>query len=230
MANFLPKLRKILAWLRATPNSVLSMTRDRVGLGRYKLRNSASIPDSENGSLTDEELMERGSHRDTTALGMIFDRFYKVVLNITWRVLGDRAEAEDLTQEIFLQIFQHAHRFDSSQETAKSAIVRYSFQRSYNRRMSMILRRQHDPETIAKLEAERLEPPFSLEGIEGLTLKETRIVIRRAIALLTEKERTVLTLWYFEGLEYEDVAAPLAETFKPVRPLFYQSFNNHITT
>jgi len=39
---------------------------------------------------------------------MIFDRYYKVVLNITWRVLGDRAEAEDLTQEIFLQIFHHA--------------------------------------------------------------------------------------------------------------------------
>src|SRR5260221_6432284 len=67
--------------------------------------------------------------------------------------------------------------------------------------MSMILRRQYDPETIAKLEAERLEPPFSLEGIEGLTLKETKMVMHRAIALLTEKERTVLTLCYFEGLE-----------------------------
>src|SRR5882762_3416439 len=181
MANFLLRLRKILAWLRATPKSILDIARDRIGRGSYKLRNSASIPDSENGALTDEELMERVSHRDTTALGMIFDRFYKVVLNITWRVLGDRAEAEDLTQEIFLQIFHHAHKFDSSQETAKSAIVRYSFQRSYNRRVSMILRRQHDPEAIAKLEAERLEPPFSLEGIEGLTLKETKIVMHRAI-------------------------------------------------
>src|SRR5882724_7570367 len=110
MANFLLKLRKILAWLRATPKSILDIARDRVGLGQYKPRNSASIHDSENGPLTDEELMERISRRDTTALGMIFDRFYKVVLNITWRVLGDRAEAEDLTQEIFLQIFHHAHR------------------------------------------------------------------------------------------------------------------------
>src|SRR5260370_20509680 len=127
MANFLLKLRKTLAWLGATPMSILDRARDRVGRGPDKLRNSASIPDSENGSLTDEELVERISHRDLTALGMIFDRFYKVVLNITWRVLRDRAEAEDLTQEIFLQIFHHAHRFDSSQETAKSAIVRYSF-------------------------------------------------------------------------------------------------------
>src|SRR5260370_31895426 len=170
MANFLLKLRKILAWLRAVPKSILDMARDWVGLGSYKLRNSASIPDSENGPLTDEELMERVSHRDTTALGMIFDRFYKVVLNITWRVLRDRAEAEDLTQDIFFQIFQHAHRFDSSQDTAKSAIVRYSFQRSYDRRQSMILRRLHDPQTIAKVEEEQLEPPFSLKAIEGLTL------------------------------------------------------------
>src|SRR6266446_2576653 len=179
MANFLLKLRKMLAWLRVIPKSILDMARDRVRLDPYTLRNSASIPNSENGPLTDEELMERVSHRDTTALGMIFDRYYRVVLNITWRVLRDRAEAEDLTQEIFLQIFQHANRFDPSQETAKSAIVRYSFQRSYNRRMSMILRRQHDPETIAKLEAEQLEPPFSLKGIEGLTLKETKIVMHR---------------------------------------------------
>src|SRR6266446_5588435 len=223
MANFLLKLRKILAWLRATPKSILDMARDWVGLGPYKLRNSASIPDSENGPLTDEELIERISHRDTAALGTIFDRYYKVVLNITWRVLGDRAEAEGLTQEIFLQIFHHAHRFDSSQETAKSAIVRYSFQRSYSRRMSMILRRKYAPETIAKLEAEQLEPPFSLEGIEGLTLKETKMVMQRAIALLTEKERTVLALCYFEGLEYEEVAGRLGETVESVRHLFYQA-------
>src|SRR5260370_24784188 len=127
MADFLLKLHKITAWLRVTPRSILDVARDRVGLGPYKLRHSASIPESEHRPLTDEELMERVSHRDTTALGMIFDRFYKVVLNITWRVLRDRAEAEDLTQEIFLQIFHHAHRFDSSQETAKSSIVRYSF-------------------------------------------------------------------------------------------------------
>jgi len=75
MASFLLKLRKMLAWLRATPKSILDMARDRVGLGPYKLRNSASVPDSEYGPLTDEELMERVSHRDTTALGMIFDRF-----------------------------------------------------------------------------------------------------------------------------------------------------------
>src|SRR6266853_1122927 len=223
MANFLLTLRKMLAWLRATLKSILGMARDRVGLGPYKLRNSASIPDSEYGPLSDEKLMECVSHRDITALGMIFDRFYKVVLNITWRVLGDRAEAEDLTQDIFLQIFHHAHRFDSSQETAKSAIVRYSFQRSYNRRMSMILRRKYAPETIAKLEAERLEPPFSLEGFEGLTLKETKMVMHRAIALLTEKERTVLTLCYFEGLEYEEVAARLGATVESVRHLFYQA-------
>src|SRR5260370_30479920 len=116
MANFLLKLREMLAWLRAITKSILDMARDRVRLGPYKLRNSASIPDSENGPLTDEELMERVGHRDTAALGMIFDRYYKVVLNITWRVLGDRTEAEDLTQEIFLQIFHHAHRFDSSLE------------------------------------------------------------------------------------------------------------------
>src|SRR5712692_919985 len=223
MANFLLKLRKILAWLRATPKIILDMARERVDLGPYKLRNSASIPDSENGPLTDEELMERISHRDTTALGVIFDRFYKIVLNITWRVLRDRADAKDLTQDIFLQIFHHAHRFDSSQDTAKSAIVQYSFQRSYNRRMSMILRRQYDPETIAKLEEEQLEPRFSLKGIEGLPLKETKIVMQRAIALLTEKERTVLTLCYFQGFEYEEVAARLGETVESVRHLFYQA-------
>lgn len=223
MANFLLKLRKKLAWLRATPKSILDMARDRVRLGSYKLRNSASIPDSENEPLTDEEVMERVGHGDTTAFGMIFDRFYKVVLNITWRVIRDRAEAEDLTQKIFVQIFQHANRFDSSQETAKSAIVRYSFYMSYNRRQSMILLRPHDRQSIAKVEDEELEPPFSLKGIEGLTLKETKMVMHRAIALLTEKERTILTLCYFEGLEYKEVAARLGETVESVGHLFYQA-------
>ena len=87
----------------------------------------------------------------------------------------------------------------------------------------MILRRLHDPQTRAKVEEEQLEPPFSLKGIKGLTLKETKMVMHRAIALLTEKERTVLALCYFEGLEYEEVAARLGETVESVRHLFYQS-------
>src|SRR5260370_39886046 len=107
MANFLLKLREMLAWLRAITKSILDMARDRVRLGPYKLRNSASIPDSENGPLTDEELMERVGHRDTAALGMIFDRYYNVVLNMTWRVLGDGTAAEGRTPEIVLQSLQH---------------------------------------------------------------------------------------------------------------------------
>ena len=47
--------------------------------------------------------------------------------------------------------------------------------------------------------------------------------MHRAIALLTEKERTVLALCYFEGLEYEEVAGRLGETVESVRHLFYQA-------
>src|SRR5258708_21958074 len=89
--------------------------------------------------------------------------------------------------------------------------------------MSMIFRRKYATETIAKLEEEQLEPPFSLKGIEGLTLKETKMVMHKTIALLTEKERTVLTLCYFEGLEYEEVAARLGETVESVRQVFYEA-------
>ena len=49
------------------------------------------------------------------------------------------------------------------------------------------------------------------------------MVMHRAMALLTEKERTVLTLCYFEGLEYEEVAGRLGETVESVRHLFYQA-------
>src|SRR5258708_40083773 len=89
--------------------------------------------------------------------------------------------------------------------------------------MSMVVGRKYGQERIAKLDAEQLEPPFSLKGIEGLTLKETKMVMYRAIALLTEKERTVLTLCYFEGLEYEEVAARLGETGASLRHLFFQA-------
>src|SRR5258708_14875846 len=89
--------------------------------------------------------------------------------------------------------------------------------------MSMILRRQYEPETIAKIEEEQLEPPIWLKGIEGLKLKETKMVMHRTIALLTEKERTVLTLCYFERLVYEEVAARLGETVESVRHLYHQA-------
>ncbi len=51
------------------------MAQNGVEFASYNLPNSASIPDSENEVLTDEELIERVGHGDTSALGMIFDRF-----------------------------------------------------------------------------------------------------------------------------------------------------------
>ena len=67
----------------------------------------------------DEELMVRLQASDSTALGLLFDRYARLVLGIALRVLRDYGEAEDVVQEVFFHVFQKASLFDPLKGSCK---------------------------------------------------------------------------------------------------------------
>src|SRR5206468_9454558 len=91
-------------------------------------------------NLSDEDVMEelRKGHPD--ALPILFDRFYRLVLRIASRILRDPGEAEDVMQEVFLEIFNKAAQFDPAKGSAKTWILQYAYHRSLSRRQYLALR------------------------------------------------------------------------------------------
>ena len=65
--------------------------------------------------LSDEVLVQRiGEHDDRTSFGIIYERYRQRVLHHTTRMIGGRAQAEDLTQEVFLKLFKNAAKYRQS--------------------------------------------------------------------------------------------------------------------
>ena len=103
-------------------------------------------------NLSDEDVMERLRKGHPDALPILFDRFYRLVLRIASRILRDPGEAEDVMQEVFLEIFNRAAQFDPAKGSAKTWILQYAYHRSLSRRQYLALRNFYDRRQISEPE------------------------------------------------------------------------------
>lgn len=90
------------------------------GHGEDRREVSAVAP---NNVQTDEHLLARVGCGSKEALGLLFRRYRRVLLNVAGRILRDASEAEDLCQDVFLYLFEKAEFFDASKGTASSWII-----------------------------------------------------------------------------------------------------------
>jgi RNA polymerase sigma-70 factor (ECF subfamily) len=88
----------------------------------------------------DEELVRDFRSGSAQALGVIFDRYYRLVFATAWRVLRDVGEAEDLTQSVFFEIFRKASHFDPAKGPLNKWILTLAYHRSLNRKSYLMTR------------------------------------------------------------------------------------------
>ena len=124
-------------------------------------------------NLSDEDVIERLRQGHTDALPILFDRFYRLVLRIARRILRDSGEAEDLMQDVFLEVFKKAGQFDRSKGSAKTWILQYAYYRSLSRRHYLALRNFYDQRQIS--EGEVFDSDSGDTLWRGLTFAEWRI-------------------------------------------------------
>src|SRR5437762_2245044 len=81
-------------------------------------------------NMSDEDTMEQLRNGHPDALPILFDRFHRLVLKVALRILRDRGEAEDVMQDIFLEIYNKADQFDPARGSTKTWILQYAYHRS----------------------------------------------------------------------------------------------------
>jgi RNA polymerase sigma-70 factor (ECF subfamily) len=170
--------------------------------------------------MTDEDVIERLRNGDKDALPILFDRFHRLVMKIALRILRDPGEAEDVMQEIFLEIFNKADQFDAAKGSAKTWILQYAYHRSLSRRQYLALRNFYDRRETTELEV--LESNRVDTSWRGLTFEEWRRVIQQGLTTLNEKQRKTVEMVCFQGLLLSEIAERTKESLPNVRHHYYR--------
>jgi RNA polymerase sigma-70 factor, ECF subfamily len=171
-------------------------------------------------SCTDEELMEQLRIGQADALAVLFDRHYRLVFSVALRILHDHGEAEDLMQEVFLEIYRKAENYDPDKGNAKTWILQYAYHRSLNRQKYLSVRNFYDGRQDSDLM--QWELPQSPNGWNGLTYDEWSQVLEKGMSSLSHQERTTLDMAYFQGLQLKEIAAQTNEPLGNVRNHYYR--------
>ncbi|MBC7930478.1 MAG: sigma-70 family RNA polymerase sigma factor [Rubrivivax sp.] len=149
-----------------------------------------------------ETLIARARRDDPEAFRLLFERYSRPVISFVYDMVGERALAEDLTQETFVRAYRHltALREESKFSTWLFSIaknVAREHLRSAERRSTKV---DLDDETVREL------PDGALTPVGELLDKELNAVVRRALGALDEDKRMVFTLKVFQQRSYEEIA------------------------
>jgi RNA polymerase sigma-70 factor (ECF subfamily) len=147
-----------------------------------------------------KELIERCRVGDRLAQREIYRLYYKAMYNTCYRMLNNAAEAEDVMQESFLSAFSRIHSYKG--ETAFGAWLKRIV---INKSIDVLRTRKVIFEEInEKISNQGSEENNDIERIEYETNGVDRI--KKAMGMLPEGFRLVLTLFFFEGFDHEEIA------------------------
>lgn len=146
---------------------------------------------------------------DRAALRQLYERFGRRVLGVAAKVLGTAGEAEDVVQEVFLEVWHHASRFDAARGSVQSWILSIARHRAVDR-----ARRRKPVAEEDRMQTTATTEPSPLEAAEAT---EARVRVQRALAELTIEQRKVIELAFFEGLTQSEIAARLGDPLGTVK-------------
>jgi len=152
--------------------------------------------------IPDEELVERARHGNQEAFSEIVKRYQNKIYSYASRLVGNRDEAEDLTQEVFIKVYKNLYGFDIKRKfsswiyrIAHNESVNHIKKRSYFKILSI---EQNDFLKNTMSSTENL--------IEEIIQKESSEKIRKLLDKISFKYKEVLVLRYFEEKSYEEMS------------------------
>jgi RNA polymerase sigma-70 factor, ECF subfamily len=150
---------------------------------------------------TDALLAARLAAGDDHALGEVFDRLGPAVYGAALRVLGEGSAAQDVVQDVFVELWIHPDRYDPAAGPLRTFLIVLARHRAVDV-VRGELRRVARQERHYRLTPGQRHP----SPCEEVTAAEAASVVRAAVSLLPDGQRRVVELAYFEGLTYREVA------------------------
>lgn len=161
--------------------------------------------------MTDIELIQKIKNRDRQAFDLFYERYAQIIFSLCVRILRDTGEAEDVLQEIFVQIWKEAERFDAARASVKTWLFTIARSRSLDRYRSRKTAQQRFEDSAA----EDLHQISSNEDLQSTSVLQQ--YVGNALQQLTKEQRVVLKLCYYRGLTQEEIAAMLGEPLGTIK-------------
>ena len=165
----------------------------------------------EQAKITDVELLEAIARKDETAIAELYDRYRVILFGLLIRILTSREEAEDVLQEVFLQVWRQAGDFDEKRGRPFTWLVTLARSRGIDRLRSLAAK-----ERVALAGAREPSEQVS-DAVADAFASEQRTLVTTALAQLPEEQKRPLTLAYFEGLTQSEIAAKLGAPLGTVK-------------
>jgi RNA polymerase sigma-70 factor (ECF subfamily) len=150
--------------------------------------------------VSDARLVTSIARFSEVALAEVYRRHGRAVYGLARRVLHDDAEAEDVTQEVFLRLWRQPDRFDPDRGSLRSFLLAQAHGRAVDAVRSSSSRRRREFRDAAR--TARAEYDMQHE-VWDLALADQ---VARAMAELSDDERQAIELAYFDGRTYREVA------------------------
>lgn len=169
-----------------------------------KAERADATPPSAEPEVGDGELLRRIVARRDDALATLYDRHAPQLLSLAHRILGDWEDAEEVLQEVFVYVWDHAQSYDAGRSSLSTWLVLITRSRAIDRLRSVrVLDR-----VLAHLEVEQvLERHTSPEAASTVLVKERQDRVRRELDHLPPEQREVLQMAFFGGLSQTEIAA-----------------------
>ena len=155
----------------------------------------------EQAQTTDVDLLHAIARRDEGALASLYDRYRVILFSLLVRILTNREEAEDVLQEVFLQVWRRAGDFDEQRGRPFTWLVTLARSRAIDR-LRLLAARQRVADSAAQSTSDEVS-----DAATDTLHSEQREIVRRALAELPEDQKRTLLLAYFEGLTQTEIAS-----------------------
>ncbi|MBF5043645.1 sigma-70 family RNA polymerase sigma factor [Aggregicoccus sp. 17bor-14] len=163
--------------------------------------------------------MLRVAAGDRQAFAQLFDRYHPSVARFALRFVGDRARAEELTQDIFVKLYRHAKAYRPS-----ARFKTFLFRVATNHCLNEVRRGEYQVEHTVEEEAGvEMAGPASEGPEQALAGRELERAVSRALAGMSERERAAFTMCRFEGMAYRDIAEALEASEAAVKSLIHRA-------
>jgi RNA polymerase sigma-70 factor, ECF subfamily len=176
-------------------------------LRRLQLRHAAAPTDETASSDPQLALLQRVGRGDQAAFADLYDGVAPLVHGVVLRIVRDPTQAEEVVQEVFVELWRVAPRFDPAKGTVTSWVATIAHRRAVDRVRSEQAARNRVEREAARAERPHDEVADSVVAVDQSQFERRRV--RRALDRLTSMQREAVELAYFGGHTYREVAVLL---------------------
>jgi RNA polymerase sigma-70 factor (ECF subfamily) len=159
----------------------------------------------------DVELLKAIAVKDEACLAQLYDRYRLILFGLLMRILNSREEAEDVLQEVFLQVWRRAADFDENRGRPFTWLVTLTRSRGIDRLRTLAAR-----DRVAIAAAKDVSEQVSDASTDAFR-SEQRSLVNKALAQLPDEQKRLLLLAYFDGLTQSEIATRLGTPLGTVK-------------